>query len=150
MRVGLASCYVWFYRHNLKTLSNIRNGNSQWLKVFLQKALRGLWCCFSVELNHLSTIFNFSQFHHPELVEGPSPACLITSLYCLPPPTFFNILSEFCENCNSLKTITPEKTHTEVFFFNWNSLHARLNSHYEACSYKKRSTKKITWYRISV
>ena len=29
-----------------------------------------------------------------------------------------------------------------VFFFNWDSLHARLNSHYEAWSYKKRSTKK--------
>ena len=36
------------------------------------------------------------------------------------------------------------------FFFNWDSLHARLNSHYEAWSYKKKkkkSTKKITGYR---
>ena len=33
---------------------------------------------------------------------------------------------------------------------NWDSLHARLNSHYEAWSYKKRSTKKITGYRKSV
>ena len=31
-------------------------------------------------------------------------------------------------------------------FFNWDSLHARLNSHYEALSYKKRSTKKVTGY----
>ena len=29
------------------------------------------------------------------------------------------------------------------FFFNWDSLHARLNSHYETWSYKKGSTKKI-------
>ena len=36
------------------------------------------------------------------------------------------------------------------FFLNWDSLHARLNSHYEAWSYKKRSTKKITGYRKSV
>ena len=36
------------------------------------------------------------------------------------------------------------------FFFNWDLLHARLNSHYEACSYKKRSTIKITGYRKSV
>ena len=36
------------------------------------------------------------------------------------------------------------------FFFNWNSLHARLNSHYEAWSYKKKKTKKITGYRKSV
>ena len=35
-------------------------------------------------------------------------------------------------------------------FFNWDSLHARLNSQYEAQSYKKRSTKKITRYRKSV
>ena len=37
-----------------------------------------------------------------------------------------------------------------VFFFNWDSLHARLNSHYQAWSYKKGSTKKITRYRKSV
>ena len=39
-------------------------------------------------------------------------------------------------------------------FFNWDSLHVRLNSHYEAWSYththKKKSTKKITGYRKSV
>ena len=28
------------------------------------------------------------------------------------------------------------------FFFNWDSPHARLNNHYEAWSYKKRSTKR--------
>ena len=36
------------------------------------------------------------------------------------------------------------------FFFNWDSLNARLKSHYEAWTYKKRSTKKITGYRKSV
>ena len=36
------------------------------------------------------------------------------------------------------------------FFFNWYSPHARLNSHYEAWSYKKNSTKKVTGYRKSV
>ena len=35
-------------------------------------------------------------------------------------------------------------------FFHWDSLHARLNSHYEAWSYKKKNTKKITGYRKSV
>ena len=29
------------------------------------------------------------------------------------------------------------------FFFNWDSLHERLNSHYEAWSYKKKKHKKI-------
>ena len=40
----------------------------------------------------------------------------------------------------------------QIFFcFNWDSLHARLNSHYEARSYKKRSKKiKITGYRKSI
>ena len=36
-----------------------------------------------------------------------------------------------------------------IYFFNWDSLHARLNSHYEAWSYKKESTKKITGCRKS-
>ena len=30
-----------------------------------------------------------------------------------------------------------------VLFFNWESLHARLNSHYKAWSYKKKKYKKI-------
>ena len=39
----------------------------------------------------------------------------------------------------------------QYFFFNWDSPHARLNSHYEAWSYKKKSTKKIIRdYRKSV
>ena len=36
------------------------------------------------------------------------------------------------------------------FFFNWYSLHARLNSHYKACSYKKRKRKKVKAYRKSI
>ena len=36
------------------------------------------------------------------------------------------------------------------FLFNWDSLHARLNSHYETWSYKKKKHKKITAYRKSV
>ena len=35
-------------------------------------------------------------------------------------------------------------------FFNWDSLHARLNSHYKAWSYKKKKHKKIKAYRKSV
>ena len=36
------------------------------------------------------------------------------------------------------------------FFLNWYSLHARLNSHYEAWSYKKRKHKKVKAYRKSI
>ena len=35
-------------------------------------------------------------------------------------------------------------------FFNWNSLHAMLNNHFEAWSYKKVKHKKIKAYRKSV
>ena len=33
------------------------------------------------------------------------------------------------------------------FFYNWDSLHARLNSHYEAWNYEKKKYKKIKVYR---
>ena len=36
-----------------------------------------------------------------------------------------------------------------IFFCNWNSLHARLNCHYKAWSYKKKVTK-IKAYRKSL
>ena len=39
---------------------------------------------------------------------------------------------------------------TDFFFFNCDSLHATLNSHYEAWSYKKKKHKKITAYRKPV
>ena len=35
-----------------------------------------------------------------------------------------------------------KKMFTFFFFFNWDSLHARLNSHYEAWSYMKKKKKK--------
>ena len=34
-----------------------------------------------------------------------------------------------------------------VFVFNWYSLHAKLNSHYKAWSYKKKKKKQIKAYR---
>ena len=36
---------------------------------------------------------------------------------------------------------------TPYFFINWDSLHARLNSHYKAWSYKKKKHKKIKAYK---
>ena len=46
-----------------------------------------------------------------------------------------------CEHCEIFKN---------NYFLNWNSLHARLNSHYEAWSYKKKKQKMIKAYRKSV
>ena len=34
-----------------------------------------------------------------------------------------------------------------TFFLNWDSLHARLNSHLEAWRYKKKKRKKVKAYR---
>ena len=39
---------------------------------------------------------------------------------------------------------------TLLHFFNWDSLQARLNSHYEARSYKKKKHKKIKIHRKSL
>ena len=33
----------------------------------------------------------------------------------------------------------------ETSFVNWNSLYARLNNHYEAWNYKKKSTKRLKY-----
>ena len=64
-------------------------------------------------------------------------------------------MKQFLKVKNSLLDL--EKDFIELkdfffFFFNWDSIHARLNSHYEVWSYKKKkkSTKKITGYRKSV
>ena len=38
----------------------------------------------------------------------------------------------------------------KIFFKNFDSLHAMLNSHYKAWSYKKKKHKKITAYRKSI
>ena len=47
------------------------------------------------------------------------------------------------------KTIVLNSANIYIFF-NWYSLHARLSSHYEAWSYKKRKHKKVKAYRKSI
>ena len=44
--------------------------------------------------------------------------------------------------------LSEENISVFFLFFNWDSLHARLNNHYKAWSYKKK--KKIKAYRKSV
>ena len=65
------------------------------------------------------------------------------------------ILLDKCgsDNTNIEVKIGNEKiklTSSVKLFFNWDSLHARLNSHYKAWSYKKKEHKKIKAYRKSV
>ena len=52
------------------------------------------------------------------------------------------------DNTPFISEATPENVMS--FFFNWDSLHARLNSHYEAWSYKKKKHKKVQTYKKSV
>ena len=50
----------------------------------------------------------------------------------------------------SLPTLVPTVFVFVFVFFNWDSLHARLNSHYNGWSYKKKKHKKIKAYRKSL
>ena len=47
-------------------------------------------------------------------------------------------------------SVFPKRQHMSFFKKNWDSLHARLNSHSEAWSYKKKKHKKVKAYRKSV
>ena len=49
-----------------------------------------------------------------------------------------------------IKISVVQKEVLDYYFFNWDSFHARLNSHYEAWSYKKKKHKKIRAHRKSV
>ena len=55
-------------------------------------------------------------------------------------------------NSENSKTSEPHRLLLFFFFFFFNSysLHARLNSHYKAWSYKKRKHKKVKAYRKSI
>ena len=55
------------------------------------------------------------------------------------------VISVICFNRLFFEHLESSKS-----FFNWDSLHARLNSHYEASSYKKKKRKKVKTYRKSV
>ena len=56
------------------------------------------------------------------------------SIHCNLPIYYFG------QNLPASPFIPPSPS---FFFFNWDSLHASLNSHYKAWSYNKRSTKRL-------
>ena len=53
-------------------------------------------------------------------------------------------MSGFLDTCKQSSAILVP------FFFNWDSLHTRLNSHFEAWAYKKKKHKKIKEHGKSV
>ena len=54
------------------------------------------------------------------------------------------------KNANHSLSVQMAKVQSNEFFFNWDSLHARLNSYYKAWSYKKKKHKKIMAYKKSL
>ena len=57
------------------------------------------------------------------------------------------IMESFILVCSKLSGLSFNIIANTTIFFNWDSLHARLNSHYKAWSYKKKKHKKIKAYR---
>ena len=59
--------------------------------------------------------------------------------------------SKFINKCQKeILRCAPPSSYVFDFFFNWDSLHASLNSHYKALSYKKKKHKKIKASRKSL
>ena len=59
-------------------------------------------------------------------------------------------LGSFIYNLKETSDDTALQRVLKKIFFNWDSLHARLNSHYEVWTYKKMKRKKIKAYRKPV
>ena len=62
----------------------------------------------------------------------------------------FLINTEMGRICIESTNYASLKGNYKVLFFNWDSLHARLNSPYKAWCYKKKKHKKIKAYRKSL
>ena len=65
---------------------------------------------------------------------------------------FFNDFNESIgvSALEELENRLKENETAECLFFNWDSFHASLNSHYKAWSYKKKEAKKIKAYGSSL
>ena len=59
-------------------------------------------------------------------------------------------LEDFIDFFDDETQLANDPLFSREAFFNWDSLHARLNSHYKAWSYKKKKHKKIKVYRKSL
>ena len=95
-------------------------------------ALSLRYFCWTYSLQSLVTQL-FYLYHHFYYTQ--SLQVLILSIFFL----FLFLLTSSSISLHILKRIDII---FPFFFFNWDSLHARLNSHCEAWSYKKGSTKK--------
>ena len=111
---------------------------------------------------HLQHANHLSGMPFSLLIKKNTNGGVSARIYLLTWKTFKNsILQEFSFDIIAygkrqalilLKLLDTHIWYLSLFFFflNWDSPHARLNSHYKAWSYKKRNTRKITGYRKSV
>ena len=88
-----------------------------------------------------------------DLSKAPGPECIPVGdlrncepeLSYILPELFNKCLKESCfPDCWKVSLVVRV---FKIFFLNWDSLHARLNSHYEAWSYKKKKHKKTAAFR---
>ena len=113
------------------------------LKPFSTFAVEGV-----INSNILERVTNFS-FRNKQVNFKILTFCFLMTFFFFSAHTSQLIWnSHWIQHCSYKWRCYPLKW--KRFFFNWDSLHARLNSHYEAWSYKKKKYKKIKTYRESV
>ena len=95
---------------------------------------------------HFSFLSRLCFSHNFQWTNFATASCLLLCSRCA---SFFHSHIICC-------SLSPFTTHFTqwifqyLFFFYWDSLHANLNSHYKAWSYKKKKHKKIKAYKKSV
>ena len=147
----------WFLTFkNPKFYENIFHIKNNFLLLLFTAAIS----CFVIGFitkNHYNSVKNTMDIHSTCFYSWKVifTSCLLLIIFLL----FFCIMllltPKILENICLKATF---ETHTSLSFslfsfnrfFYWDSLHARLNSHYEVWSYKKKKYKKIKEYRKSV
>ena len=120
--------------------------------VFLKKNVfpqhKSCWLCRQLLTCH--SIFSFSSFSMflQSRISKSVVICFFCYFLCYFLLSIFSILLFF----STLLSIPCSVFSLCLFFFffNWDSLHARLNNYYETWSYKKKKHKKIKIHRKSV
>ena len=111
-----------------------------------------------IKLNSLSLSYSNNQFSTAQFFKGPLKINIYVVFNCYlaaPRPAHAMLITDLItfdpKVTGSLIICWVPKTNQEPsVFFNWDSIYARLNSHYKAWSYRKKKHKKIKAYRKSL
>ena len=119
-------------------------------------------------LNNISETFFHTQLWHNNMMNSQRRSQIKIQIDDRRKPNWFSVLKLLLNSYNngelkyavkfSIKnTKLPEENDGPYAWFsecckaaflkNWDSLHARLNSYYKACSYKKRSIKRLNLFK---